>query len=91
MSVKGTNGTAVGGTADNLVSGIGGETVTYTMQVTNESQSEEGITNLTIINRLPYEGDERSAYFGSAPNREIRGYIQGRLERLLYRRLRQWN
>lgn len=57
MSVKGTNGTAVGGTADNLVSGIGGETVTYTMQVTNESQSEEGITNLTIINRLPYEGD----------------------------------
>ncbi len=57
MSVKGTNGTAVGGTADNSVSGIGGETVTYTMQVTNESQSEEGITNLTIINRLPYEGD----------------------------------
>lgn len=57
MSVKGTNGTAEGGTADNLVSGIGGETVTYTMQVTNESQSEEGITNLTIINRLPYEGD----------------------------------
>jgi uncharacterized repeat protein (TIGR01451 family) len=57
MSVKGTNGTAVGGTATNSVSGIGGETVTYTMQVTNESQSEEGITNLTIINRLPYEGD----------------------------------
>lgn len=56
MSVTGTNGTAVGGTADNLVSGIGGETVTYTMQVKNESQSE-GITNLTIINRLPYEGD----------------------------------
>lgn len=57
MSVKGTNGTAVGGTETNSVSGIGGETVTYTMQVTNESQSEEGITNLTIINRLPYEGD----------------------------------
>lgn len=56
MSVKGTNGTAVGGTADNLVSGIGGETVTYTMQVTNES-SNKGITKLTIINRLPYEGD----------------------------------
>ncbi|MFQ7292553.1 MAG: hypothetical protein ACLRQ0_10000 [Monoglobales bacterium] len=57
MSVKAQSGEAVGGTADNLVSGIGGETVTYTMQVTNESQSEEGITNLTIINRLPYEGD----------------------------------
>ena len=56
MSVKGTNGTAEGGTADNLVSGIGGETVTYTMQVKNES-SNKGITNLTIINRLPYEGD----------------------------------
>ena len=56
MSVKGTNGTAVGGTATNSVSGIGGETVTYTMQVKNES-SNKGITNLTIINRLPYEGD----------------------------------
>lgn len=56
MSVKGTKGEAVGGTADNLVSGIGGETVTYTMQVTNES-SNKGITKLTIINRLPYEGD----------------------------------
>lgn len=56
MSVKGTNGTAVGGTADNLVSGIGGEKVTYTMQVKNES-SNKGITKLTIINRLPYEGD----------------------------------
>ena len=56
MSVKGTNGTAVGGTADNLVSGIGGETVTYTMQVKNESSNKD-ITKLTIINRLPYEGD----------------------------------
>lgn len=56
MSVKGNNDEAVGGTADNLVSGIGGETVTYTMQVTNES-SNKGITKLTIINRLPYEGD----------------------------------
>lgn len=56
MSVKGTNGTAVGGTETNSVSGIGGETVTYTMQVKNES-SNKGITNLTIINRLPYEGD----------------------------------
>lgn len=57
MSVKGTNGTAVGGTETNSVSCTSGETVTYTMQVTNESQSEEGITKLTIINRLPYEGD----------------------------------
>lgn len=57
MSVKGTNGTAVGGTENNSVSCTSGEKVTYTMQVTNESQSEEGITNLTIINRLPYEGD----------------------------------
>lgn len=57
MSVEAQSGEAVGGTANNSVSGIGGETVTYTMQVTNESQSEEGITNLTIINRLPYEGD----------------------------------
>lgn len=57
MSVKGTNGTAVGGTDHNSVSCTSGEKVTYTMQVTNESQSEEGITKLTIINRLPYEGD----------------------------------
>lgn len=57
MSVKGTKGEAVGGTEKNSVSCTSGETVTYTMQVTNESQSEEGITNLTIINRLPYEGD----------------------------------
>lgn len=57
MSVKGTNGTAEGGTDHNSVSCTSGEKVTYTMQVTNESQSEEGITHLTIINRLPYEGD----------------------------------
>lgn len=56
MSVKGNNDEAVGGTDHNLVSGIGGETVTYTMQVKNES-SNKGITKLTIINRLPYEGD----------------------------------
>ena len=56
MSVKARSGEAVGGTATNSVSGIGGETVTYTMQVKNES-SNKGITNLTIINRLPYEGD----------------------------------
>lgn len=56
MSVKAQSGEAVGGTATNSVSGIGGETVTYTMQVKNES-SNKGITNLTIINRLPYEGD----------------------------------
>lgn len=56
MSVKAQSDEAVGGTADNSVSGIGGETVTYTMQVKNESLNK-GITNLTIINRLPYEGD----------------------------------
>lgn len=56
MSVEAQSGEAVGGTATNSVSGIGGETVTYTMQVKNES-SNKGITNLTIINRLPYEGD----------------------------------
>lgn len=56
MSVKARSGEAVGGTAPNSVSGIGGETVTYTMQVKNEI-SNKGITNLTIINRLPYEGD----------------------------------
>lgn len=56
MSVKAQSGEAVGGTANNSVSGIGGETVTYTMQVKNESPNK-GITNLTIINRLPYEGD----------------------------------
>lgn len=56
MSVKGTNGTAVGGTDKNSVSCTSGETVTYTMQVKNESSNKD-ITNLTIINRLPYEGD----------------------------------
>lgn len=56
MSVKGNNVEAVGGTENNSVSCTSGEKVTYTMQVKNES-SNKGITNLTIINRLPYEGD----------------------------------
>lgn len=56
MSVKAQSGEAVGGTDHNSVSCTSGETVTYTMQVTNES-SNKGITKLTIINRLPYEGD----------------------------------
>ena len=57
MSVKGRNNDeAVGGTENNSVSCTSGEKVTYTMQVKNES-SNKGITNLTIINRLPYEGD----------------------------------
>ncbi|MGN1116268.1 MAG: hypothetical protein ACI4TH_06860, partial [Candidatus Ornithomonoglobus sp.] len=42
---------------DRIAEGAKGETVTYTLKVTNSDESGQAIQNLSIINRLPYVGD----------------------------------
>lgn len=41
---------------DNIASAVAGETVRYTMTVRNDDGTQD-LTNLTVINRLPYVGD----------------------------------